>query len=565
MLECLYIENIAVIERADIQFHTGFHAFTGETGAGKSIIIDAINAVLGERTRRDLVRTGSDTARVSALFTNLSAWATARLEELGFPPDDEGNLLVSRTIAAEGKSSCSVNGRPATASLLRDIGGVLIDLHGQHENQLLLSPDQHLAYLDRFGELTAVREAYTAIYREWSRVKRELNRVDMDEQEKARRLDLLRYQIHEIESAALREGEEEDLQARRTLYRNAEKVAGQMHRTQALLFGDEENDGSLSLAQQAVAYAEGAARYLEQAEAPTKRLQEALYELQDAAEELRDVADLLDFDPRERDDAEERWEVIRRLTVKYGATTGDVLAFLEQAKTELDRIELSDETIRRLGEEERRLYAAMEQAAEQLTEQRAAAARQFADAVREQLAFLDMPNVSLVICRQAAEYTATGADRIEFQMSANVGEPPKPIVRIASGGELSRIMLAIKTVLADADEMDTLIFDEIDAGISGRAAQKVGNRLRLTARGTTDGRNRQVLCVTHLAQIAAQAGHHYLVEKSVRDGRTYTAVTPLSLAERERELARIIGGEVTEANCQAAREMLENSEQEMAL
>ncbi len=556
MLECLYIENIAVIERADIRFHTGFNVLTGETGAGKSIVIDAINAVLGERTRRDLVRTGSETARVTALFSALSPWAEEQLAAVGFPPDEDGNVLITRTIAAEGKSSCTVNGRPATAALLKEIGKALIDLHGQHENQLLFSADQHLAYLDRFGDLSAVREAYADTYRAWSRVRRELSNADMNEQEKARRLDILRYQIDEIEQAALKAGEEDELQARRTLYRNAEKVAGQMAKAKALLFGDEESDGAVSLAQQAAAAADGAARYLEQAVTPAARLQEALYELQDAAEELEAAADLLEFDPRERDEAEERWELIRRLTAKYGATTEEVLGYLETARAELQAIELSDETTRRLTEQERALYASMEEAAATLTAQREIAARRFAEAVKEQLTFLDMPQVSLVIERQAAEYTATGADRMEFLLSANVGEPPKPITRIASGGELSRIMLAIKSVLADADEIDTLIFDEIDTGISGRAAQKVGDRLRKTADSTVARRHRQVLCVTHLAQIAAQAEHHYLIEKSVRDGRTYTEVTPLSREQREQELARIIGGTVTETNLQAAREML---------
>ena len=558
MLDCLYIENIAVIEHAEIRFQTGFSALTGETGAGKSIIIDAINAVLGERTSRELVRTGSDSARVSALFTDLSPTVTAGLTELGFSPDEEGNLLITRTIAAEGKSTCAVNGRPATAALLREIGKLLVDLHGQHENQLLMSADQHLAYLDRFGELAETREAYTAVYREWCRVKRELSSADMDDSEKARRLDLLRYQINEIEAAQLKPGEEEELAARRTLYRNAEKVAGQMQKAEVLLFGDEENDGAVSLAQQAAVTAAAAARYVEQAETPAERLQAALYELQDAAEELRAVSELLDFDPRERDKAEERWEVIRRLTSKYGATTEEVLAFLEKAQEELQQIEFSDERIQRLTAEEGRLHSQLEQAAERLTDQRRETAVCFAAAVKEQLTFLDMPNVSLVIDCQRAEYGATGADRIEFLMSANVGEPPKPITRIASGGELSRIMLAIKSVLADADEIDTLIFDEIDTGISGRAAQKVGNRLRRTADSVCAERHRQVLCVTHLAQIAAQAQHHFLIEKSVRNGRTYTDVTPLSATEREQELARIIGGAVTEATIRAAREMLGN-------
>lgn len=552
MLECLYIENIAVIERAEIRFFDGFHVLTGETGAGKSIIIDAINAVLGERTRRDLVRTGSDTARVTALFSSLSPWATAHLESLGYPPDEDGNLLITRTIAAEGKSSCTIGGRPATAALLREMGKVLIDLHGQHENQLLLSADQHLQYLDRFGDLAAVREAYASIYREWKRVHRELQTADMDESEKARRMDLLRYQIDEIEAAALKIGEEEELQERRALYRNAEKVAGQIGKAQALLFGDEETDGAVALTQQAVAAVGGAARYWERLSASTEQLQNVLYELQDAAEEIGAIAEELEFDPRERDAAEERWEVIRRLTSKYGATVEDVLAFAEKAKEDLRQIELSDERVMQLTAEEQRLYAAMESAAAELTARRVETAARFAEAVGSQLAFLDMPHVSLVIDREATAYSTTGADRMEFLLSANVGEPPKPITRVASGGELSRIMLAIKAVLADVDQIDTLIFDEIDTGISGRAASKVGDRLRLTAGKS----GRQVLCVTHLAQIAAQAEHHYLIEKTARDGRTYTAVTALEGEQREQELARIIGGTVTEANLQAAREMM---------
>ena len=556
MLDCLYIENIAVIERAEISFHSGFNVLTGETGAGKSIIIDAINAILGERTSRDLVRTGSDSARVTALFSSLSAWAEQELTALGFPPDEDGNVLITRTIAAEGKSSCTVNGRPATAALLREMGKVLIDLHGQHENQRLFSADHHLAYLDRFGALDDEREAYTALYREWMRVKRELENADVDEQEKARRLDILQYQIAEIEAADLHVGEEDELQEKRTLYRNAEKVAGQILKAKALLFGDEDSDGALSLAQQAAAAAGGAARYLAQAEAPSVRLQEALYELQDAAEELEKTADLLDFDPRERDEAEERWEVIRRLTGKYGATVADVLAFLDSAREQVRAIEFSDELTKQLTERERTLFAEVERAAAALTAHRRETAARFAAAVKEQLTFLDMPNVSLVIDCRDAQYGASGADHVEFLMSANVGEPPKPITRIASGGELSRIMLAIKAVLADADEIDTLIFDEIDTGISGRAAAKVGDRLRLTANTTVAGRHRQVLCVTHLAQIAAQAQHHFLIEKSVRDGRTYTDVIPLTDEGREREVARIIGGAVSEATLNAAREML---------
>ncbi len=554
MLDCLHIENIAVIERADIRFTAGFTALTGETGAGKSIVIDAINAVLGERTRRDLVRTGSDAAHVTALFSELSPYATEQLEALGFSPDEDGTLLIGRTISAEGKGSCSVNGRPATASLLREIGKVLVDLHGQHENQALFSADSHLAYLDRFGELTEQRERYAAAYREWRQIVKELDRVDLDESEKARKLDILSFQIDEIEAANLTAGEEEELIAKRDLFRNAEKVASQLNNANALLFGDEDSDGAVSMAEQAVSSVRHAARYLEKAEALSEQLQNALYELQAATEELQDLIDLLDFDPRELDEVENRLEVIRRLTSKYGATTADVLAFLENAKAEYRQIELSDEQLKQLTERERTAFAAAQREADALTDARLTAADRFAKAVKEQLTFLDMPNVTLTIDRQPIMLGANGADKIEFLLSANAGELPKPLARIASGGELSRIMLAIKSVLADADEVDTLIFDEIDTGISGRAALKVGARLRQTAESV--GRRRQVLCVTHLAQIAAQANEHFLIEKTVRDGRTYTDVTQLSRADREQELARIIGGEVTGAAIQAAKEML---------
>ena len=553
MLDCLHIENIAVIERADIRFSTGFTALTGETGAGKSILIDAINAVLGERTRRDLVRTGSDTAHVTALFCDLSAHAIAALEQLGYAPDEDGNLVIGRTISAEGKNTCTVNGRPTTAALLRDIGKVLVDLHGQHENQALFSPDVHVTYLDRFGETETVHEQYANAYREWRRVCRELERVDIDESEKARRMDILAFQINEIESANLMAGEEEELQSRRSLFRNAEKVASELVGARALLLGDEDTDGALALAENAVTALSRAARYVEQAEGLSEQAKNALYEFQAVAEELSDLTDRLEFDPRELDEVEDRLDIIRKLSSKYGADTAAILEFLEKAKEEYRRIELSDEERLRLTAEERRLFSVAQQCAEALTAARLQAAERFTAAVCEQLRFMDMPHATLNVAHQPIALTANGADKLEFLLSANVGEPPKPLAKIASGGELSRIMLAIKSVLADADEVDTLIFDEIDTGISGRAALKVGERLRSTAQSE---RGRQVLCVTHLAQIAAKADEHFLIEKSVRDGRTYTDVVPLSREARERELARIIGGEVTESAVTAAREML---------
>lgn len=556
MLDCLHIENIAVIEQADIRFHTGFNVLTGETGAGKSIIIDAINAVLGERVSRELVRTGSDTAHVTALFCELSPWTVDKLEALGFPPDEDGNLLIGRTLSATGKASCSVNGRPATAALLREIGKLLVDLHGQHENHALLSPEKHIEYLDRFGNPTQELQHYQTIFEQWKSVQKQLKTADMDESEKARRLDMLQYQICEIEAANLRVGEQEELLSRRTLYRNAEKVAGSLGEAQVLMLGDENQNGTLSMAQQAVSALQQAARYMEQASPIAEQLRNAVYEMDAAAEELRGMAELLDFDSSELDATENRLEVLRNLTAKYGSDEQEILAFLQKAKEEYEQIELSDEHLQRLSADERVLREKLRQAASVLTEKRLAIAEEFSQRVKEQLMFLDMPQVSLKVAHETVEFTANGADKLEFLMSANVGEPPKPIARIASGGELSRIMLAMKSVLADADDIDTLIFDEIDTGISGRAAQKVGVKLRQTADSGDGARHRQVLCVTHLAQIAALAQQHCLIQKSVRDGRTFTDVTILDKTGREQELARIIGGTVTEANLNAARAML---------
>ena len=556
MLDCLHIENIAVIECADIQFEQGFHVLTGETGAGKSIIIDAINAVLGERVTRTMVRTGADTAHVTALFSDLSAWSVDKLQALGFAPDEDGNLLIARTISAEGKSSCAVNGRPATAALLREIGAVLVDLHGQHENQALLSPEQHMAYLDRFGNLETDVQQYAALYRDWRQVCRELSEADMDEGEKARRLDMLRYQAQEIEAAHITVGEYAELAARRDLFRNAEKVTDLLAKCRVFLNGGERDDGALSLTEQAVSALQGAARHMESAEQTASTLQEGLYLLQEAAEELRSMTERLNFDPHELDETENRLDILRRLFAKYGADEQVVLDYAEQCRAQLEEIECSDERLSALSLREQELRREAESAARILSEKRRVAGERFAKAVQDQLAFLNMAGVTLVIDRQEMSLSATGADKMEFLMSANVGEAPRPLSRVASGGELSRVMLAIKSVLADADAIDTLIFDEIDTGISGRAAQKVGIKLQETAQTTVKGRRRQVLCVTHLAQIAARGDHHYLIEKSVSGGRTHTQVTRLDNETRKHEIARIIGGEVTAATLQAAEEML---------
>ncbi len=555
MLQSLYIENIAVIERADIAFDAGLNILTGETGAGKSIVIDAINAVLGERVSRDIVRTGSSEARVTALFSDLSPAAADALREWDIEPDEDGCLLIQRTISAGGKGTCRIGGRPVTVSILRDVGRRLVNIHGQHENQALLSPERHVTYLDRLGGHAPLLEAYREAYDRLCSLRRELDEADMDETMKARRIDLLRYQIEEIEAAELTAGEEEELEASRRFYRHAEAVAEGLAAAKEALSGDEDTLGALSRLEGAASSLSGAGRYMEAAAGLSKRVETALYELEDCADELRDLLSRLEFDPAELDRVEARLDLIRRLVSKYGPGIPDVLAYAEQARRELDDIENADERQERLRHALAGAERAAAEAAARLTGARKKTAERFSKSVMEQLAFLDMPHVTMEVSIVPAPLSSSGADQVEFLMSANPGEPPRSIARIASGGELSRVMLAIKSVLADADDIDTLVFDEIDTGISGRAAWKVGVKLRETARGSDESRSRQVLCVTHLAQIAAQAHHHLLIAKSVRDGRTYTDVRPLDEDGRVEELARIIGGEDTPASREAAREM----------
>ena len=556
MLTSLHIENIAVIERADIEPQPGLNVLTGETGAGKSMVIDAINAALGERVSRDVVRTGSAQAKVTALFSDISSHTAAQLEELGYAPDEDGLLLIQRTISAEGKGSCRINGLPATVAVLRAIGRLLVNIHGQHENQALLAPEKHVEYLEKLGGLLPLRDAFRAAYGEYTALCRRLEEVTMDDGAKARRLDILRFQIDEIEAASLRPGEEEELKRQRELYRNAERIAVSLAAARELLSGGEEGGGAIPLLSQASGELREAGRYVEELAGLADRTESLLYELEECGSDLRDFASHLEFEPGELERVEERLDQIRRLLSKYGADEQAVLAYKEQAQQELDNIEMSDELAAKLQKQCEQAQDQAYQAAKRLSDARRAAAADFAKRVGEELTFLDMPGVRLEVAVEPVPLCSGGIDKVEFLIAANPGEPPKPIAKIASGGELSRIMLAIKSVMADADDIDTLIFDEIDTGISGRAAQKVGVKLRQI------GRARQVVCVTHLAQIAAQAHHHFLIAKRVRDNRTFTEVSPLDRQGREAELARIIGGEPTPAAVAAAREMLARSDQE---
>ena len=550
MLSELYIENIAVIEKAGIQFRKGLNILTGETGAGKSIVIDSIHAVLGERTSRDLVRTGAKSAFVSASFDELPDTVLEKAREYGFEPED-GGLLLQRTISAEGKSSCRVNGRPTSVSVLRDLGRLLLSIHGQHDTYELLSPELHLAYVDRMGETELLLEDYRKEYREMEHCRKEWEKLQMDETNKARRIDLLQYQIQELEAAQLHPGEQEELAARKTLYGNSEKVSASLGEARACLEGGEEDGGAVSEVQSAAAALQEAARFLPTLSETAERLQTLSYDLQDCQEMLRDASSQLDYDPAQLEEIEERLDLLYRLGLKYGGTEEAMLEYLEKCQAELETITLSEEHAARFAEAYQKARKKAKQHAAVLSEKRREAGKVLAGRVQEELKLLDMPNVRFEVEQTSCELSPDGADKLQFLVSTNPGEPPKPIAKIASGGELSRIMLALKTVLSKQDIVGTMIFDEVDAGIGGSAAGKVGKKLKEVSR------SRQVICVTHSAQIAAMAETQFRIEKKVLENRTFTDVHLLSHEERQKEIARMIGGtDVTELTMRNAEEML---------
>lgn len=549
MLAQLFINNIAVIERASIDLEKGFTVLTGETGAGKSIIIDAIHAVLGERTSKELVRTGTQSASVSALFTGLDEDILRLLDQLSIPREEDGSLLVQRDIRQEGRSSCKLNGAPATVSMLKQVGPRLVTIHGQHESYELLSPEVHMVYLDSFAGLESLLAEYQAAYHTLRETQRKLEALQTDEGEKARLSDLLHYQIDEIQSANVRVGEREELEAQREVIRNSEKIAGTLELLRGLLAGDEDSEGLLTGVEQASVEAERVASYLPELEEAAQKLREAGYLLEDVDAMLRGVG--VDFDPALQEAIEERLDLLYKLGLKYGSSEEKILEFLEDCRSRLHQIEFSDEERERLeAQYEAEKHKAISLAKE-LSRRRQAASAQFIRQVREELAFLNMPGIQFETEIQRVPLYAMGCDKLQFLVSANKGEPPKPMSKIASGGELSRIMLAIKTVLSGKDKVQTLIFDEVDTGISGAAANKVGKKLKQVSQ------NRQVLCITHLAQIAALADHHLLIEKHVEGERTFTQVQELDFEGRKREVARIIGGDqVTGLQLEMAEEML---------
>lgn len=550
MLTNLYIENIAVIEKTSIDFGSGLNVLTGETGAGKSIIIDSINAVLGNRTSRDLIRNGSENAFVSAVFSNPSEKTENVLRENGFDTED-GELLIQREINLSGKGKCRINGRPATVSMLKEIGAGLINIHGQHESYELMSPELHINYIDKLGELSGMLEEYQAMYKNYKALYSRLQKLQSDEAERARKIDLLSYQVNEIEEADLYIGEIEELEEKKTIIENREKIASALNEAKEYLNGSDESDGTIQLLDAAIDSMNNISSVMSGSETLTQRLQNALYELEDCCDEVSSLWDDSDSDAESLEEIEDRLDLIHTLGRKYGSTIEEMLDFLDQAKNELESLEKYEENRETLIQSCKTAKMEASKIAEALSEKRRDVAVSFSEAVKKEMTFLDMPNVELVVRQDKCELNLFGCDDIEILISTNPGEQPKPVAKIASGGELSRMMLAIKNVLADKDDIDTLIFDEVDTGISGSAAQKVGLKLKEVSK------SRQVLCVTHQAQIAALADSHFKIMKQVNEGKTYTNVKTLDHNGRRDELARIIGGvEITKATLDYAEEML---------
>lgn len=553
MLSNLQIENIAVIKSASIDFENGFNVMTGETGAGKSIVIDSLNAILGERTSRELIRSGADSASVCAEFQNVGDNVKNELEKLGIEKDD--TLIVSRKLTPDGKNVCRINGMPATVSMLKALGVQLVNIHGQLDNQSLLSPETHCSFIDKLAGSGRELNEFKELYSLYIKKENELKSLNTDVNEKNRRLDILNYQIEEIQKADIRPGEKDELTEKLGFLRNAEKVLDLLHTAYAALNGDGEMPGAADVAADAASKLLSAADYSSDFTETANGVNDAAMNLSAYTEELRDKIYSLDYDPNETERAEERLDVIYRLSQKYGDSEEDILAYLENAEKERDALSFSDERAEQLRAETEKAYNEALAAAKKLSEIRIEAGKKFSADVERELAFLDMPSVKFIVNDSVGELYENGIDNIEFLLSANAGEEPKPLSKIASGGELSRIMLAIKCVLSEFDDIDTLIFDEIDSGVSGRAALKIAAKMKELSK------THQVICVTHLAQIAAFADEHKLISKEEKDGRTYTCIASLDYNGRKYELARIMGGlTVTQSILNSAEELLSSAE-----
>ena len=552
MLELLHIENIAIIEAADIEFAPGFNALTGETGAGKSIVIDSLSAVLGQRTSRELIRTGAEKAFVSAAFSGMAPELT---DELGIQPEADGMLLLQREIQTDGKNVCRVNGRPVTVGQLRALGARLLNIHGQHDGQQLLDEEQHIVYLDSFGRVESLAITYAEKYKNFTDIRRQIGALQMDEAEKARRVDTLQYQIEELRRAKLTPGEEEELTARRGMLRNAEKFLDAVAGADYALNGDDSGGGALSALRQAQDALSGV-RHLDDAFGQLyERLGEAYSEVYDIAATVEDKRGELDVSPGELDRVESRMDLLYRLKKKYGATVEDMLDYQARCEAELAQIEDAGDTLARLEQALSKAEKEARQAAQALSDARKAAAERLTAQILTELQQLDMGKIRFAVDFAEKPLDSDGMDTVRFLMSANVGEELRPIHKIASGGELARIMLAMKNVLSEQDHVGTMVFDEVDTGVSGRAAQKVAEKMARISR------RKQVLCVTHLPQLAAMADTHFSVEKGERNGRTYTEVRRLDREQRRQELARLTGGShLSQTMLDGAEELLAQAE-----
>ena len=549
MLSSLQIENVAVIQKAEVHFKPGLNVLTGETGAGKSILIDSINAILGNRTSKDLVRTGASKAVIRAAFEEVPGTVLDSLEKAGYERSDA--LMLSREITAEGKSTCRINGMPATAAVLRELCGGLININGQHDSVGLLNPARHLGILDDYAQNSAEFQDYYVLYRELVRIKRELDAMITDEAEKQRRIDLLSYQVQEIEDAGLTAGEEQTLESRRKILANASAIRDKIAQSYALLSGDDEASGAVDLLGEASNAVDAAAQLDDALAGASSQLLDLYYNAKDVAADLIGRLDSYDTNDAELDEIEQRLDLIYKLKRKYGDTVEDIIAFGQQAREELDRIQFSQERTEHLQAEKHRLYVLARDKAEVLTQTRLKAFEELNRRISGTLDFLNMPGVRMTLRHTRGPLASHGQDSIEFYISTNPGEAPKPLAKIASGGELSRITLAIKNAMADKDAVPTVIYDEIDSGVSGKAAGRIGEVLRQSAQG------HQILCITHTAQIAALADCHLLIQKNVANDRTYTEIHPLDEEGRVEALARLISGDhITELSRANAREMM---------
>lgn len=548
MLSELYIENLAVIEKATIDFSDKLNVFTGETGAGKSILINGINAILGQRVTKDIVRTGTDKAVISALFTDIGDNVLQVLDELGISAED-GQLFLTREIRSDGGSVARVNSRAVNVSVLKDIGETLVTIHGQHDNQILMAPERHIEILDSYAESEALIEDYHSSFRELQSIAKKINKIKTEQSKKEFRMAELADIVEEINALNIHEGEEKEIEAELNISKNAVAISEALYMAKQLLSGDDDTDGAVEMTQRASKSVEEYTDIMTEISPIYDRLSSAAIEMEDISEEIGSLLDSLDIDPKRYDYLNQRSDELRRIMKKYGPELDDVLTTLENSQNELDELSGAEQSLDELNKEKERLLAEVSKKAKALSDHRKKAGERFVSQVTEELEFLNMPKVKLVVQQKTGKLTINGMDSIEFLISANLGEEPKPIAKIASGGELSRIMLALKNVIAEKDSIGTLIFDEIDTGVSGRAAQKIGIKLKQISR------LRQVLCVTHLAQMAVMADNHLLIEKNIQGDRTVTTVRTLDHEQRKYEIARIMGGEnITEL-------MLENAEQ----